>query len=104
MIEKTFSILGAYAILATIVLVFTEGFTPMLLKIGFYLFLMTSVMSLWKSYRNREAVIKNYSFFITFAIFMTYSLNTAFLYMLLPALAGAILIGKTYDYLKNRFQ
>ena len=39
MIEKTFSVLGAYAILATFVLVFTEGFTPMLLKIGIYLLL-----------------------------------------------------------------
>ena len=101
MIEKTFSILGAYAILATIVLVFTEGFTPMLLKIGIYLILMTSVMSLWKSCRNWVTVIRNYSFFLTFAIFMTYSLYTAFLYMLLPAMAGALLISKTYDYLKK---
>ena len=101
MIEKTFSVLGAYAILATFVLVFTEGFTPMLLKIGIYLLLMTTVMSLWKSCRNWVTVIRNYSFFLTFAIFMTYSLVTAFLYMLLRAMVGALLISKTYDYLKK---
>jgi len=101
MIEKTDSMLGAYAILATIVLVITEGFTPMLLKLGLYLLLMTSVMSLWKSCRNRVAVTRNYSFFITFAIFRTYSLDTAFLYMLLPAMAGAVFISGIYYYVKK---
>lgn len=101
MIEKFYPAFVAYAILATIALVFTEGFTLMLLKIGLFLLLMTAIMSLWKSNRNRVAITRNYSLFITIAIFGTYSLDTALLYVFLPAMIGAAIIGSIYYCVKK---
>lgn len=94
-------VLEYYAVLSTIMWLYTEGFTMMTLKVSIFLLVMMSFMSLWKSQRNIASMAQNYSIFMTVAIFKTYDLYTSFVCMFLPVAAASAFFGAIYYYRKK---